>query len=472
MNTKRAEGQDDSEKDERDQASVIHTDLVAGLPSEATQLTNLAQQPERKAFYKRLSDAAAAGLRLFCERVETKARIRKAIIDEAEAKKPEYNRLIDETNGMSRGAETEYREMRTEANEEAEPLKSRLKIARRELVERKTAHDKANTALQTKEARLNRMNELKKQHGYVRGGGVSIVMTVLEWGYRLAIGMVLGVSIGLLIGTLSPYRLLTYWIGVFWVIGFFVFALNGEVAKQLAEMAAKADKFQSGKKGWHWWLISYLVVIWPLDALLAMFGVFRMVSASSFMNSHETHIPLPVIFAMCSIFILPYLYYESLAGYRKVEREWLDKELEEIKASMNEMDKSIDENVMIEEKAEVAELKVHYDEAAREVEELESQITEIYAKVEKERPTITLPLPNLAGKFPNGQIPHITSSIIGSLEILKNVDPPMEEAIMAANIDLANALRELEEAENDARRELLESEVPTPPERKGGPFRQ
>jgi len=325
-----------------------------------------------------LTPGEAALRRIDWQKVDEAFRRYHTVTIRAIRKIPKMNWQIEECNLRYEREVREYKANRRNADRQIVVLKKKREPLQDLMDKAEIAYRPAEATLEMRKSAVEEVERAKKSLTLVKTEVTPPGVNTLIWTIRATLGIALALSLGLIIGALNQYQPFTPILGVFWVIGSAILFNSGTVVHWLAEKAAEVmearrypgAKVPSGNK-WTWMLISTIMSFSAVDAATLMFGAFRLLSVSG-----GTTIPIPILLLVCFIFIFPYLYMEARYGWSEGERKVKDLAGRTIIDSEEKISGITFESITTE-TADVNKLAVLFEQAKKEVEKVNAEITRI-----------------------------------------------------------------------------------------------
>ncbi|MCX6808798.1 MAG: hypothetical protein NTW50_03990 [Candidatus Berkelbacteria bacterium] len=274
----------------------------------------------------------------------------------------------------SKGAfETQQGEIKTAQAEREAELKADATKAKKDLpaIIKKLGADQAKyKSLTVPGISEDEMVALMGQESATSG---NVVQQMVEWLARLGLGLVLGLSIGLLVEALNQYRPVSVMLIPFWLVGFLILTINGIVIKYLsresvvkdlqhkAEMDPNFDRRRinqqhkivdsacnghsqvqsdDGKEAvatvrdesgyQNWWQVGIVIAFTSfltIDVVLGSHGLFRALHHS------KQNLPEWVVYVLAAAVIYGYLWMEFAYGHKEGKMGYLRSNANAIAAS-------------------------------------------------------------------------------------------------------------------------------------------
>lgn len=412
---------------EEKQVERIGTPVMPNLVPDSYRAEKIhdTSSPACEGWHKLLTPGESALRVLYWQIVADCWKLSMWLYETAMEKLPFYNKQRIEYNNLYCTRDTKFKEDTQSAEENIPSLEEEKKVAKNKKDQAEVAYRTAEAAYQFKKAAVDRVEGVKRSLTLIKTDEPSITTTVILWVIRVVLGIALALSLGLIIGALNQYRPFSWILIAFWLIGSVILYNSGTVINWLAEQASKVSESKRFKdatcpRGNKWlWLLAIAKLFYSTsDAAVLMFGAFRLLSVDG------TQIPIPILFMVCYIFVLPYLCLETRCGWIEGERKVREYVLEEMDWDEKNL-KSVSFDSLATELAKVKELEVIFNQYSADVIEIDAKITEIRGKVEK--PIYEPPVDYGVGIYsPNGGKPVPT-------QLAEFIEPPYNESLTIAN---------------------------------------
>ncbi|MDH7601742.1 MAG: hypothetical protein QHI38_06295 [Armatimonadota bacterium] len=232
---------------------------------------------------------------------------------------PRLNREVESISRIARAETERYLQESKLAKEREEQMKARRDHALEELKRAEENYAQAKARFDTLREPVERIERAKWSLACTEALSLSRKDAVVEWVIRAMIAIALGLSLGLLIGALNPYRPINWELVGFWLIGLSILTTAGETVKWLSSHAGESSElrlFQDAvvrSSGWLILTILFLGFMSIADAVVLAFGAFRLAIVASAEGGSE--IPSWILLLGCFIFAFPYLCMEASYGW-------------------------------------------------------------------------------------------------------------------------------------------------------------
>jgi hypothetical protein len=413
--------------------------------------------PENKALQDLLTPVEAAQRLDYWNKVDEMWSFYHDLVETAKDSLNDYNRLRLEFNLMQKEEDDKYKIASESIEEAVLALKPKRDAAIVKLEKAEMAYRPANAAFQIKKqefqrkkAAIERIERAKTDLTLISSEGLTKTMKVMIWVVRVILGVALALSLGLIIGALNQYRPFTWQLIVFWFVGSAILFNSGTVIAWLAYKSAETAEAKRhpgavvppGNK-WLWLLISTKLFFSASDAATLMFGAFRLLSVSG------THIPLPILFIVCFIFVFPYLYMETRCGWKEGERKVRDHILDVLEGDEKDV-KGLALDPSIEEEAKIEGLKATCDQARAELAEIDAEIVRLRGGLKKTY--LQPPVDYAVGVYEkeDGQTHPV--------RLAEFIEPPFNESITIALRRFWKAVEEAEDFDTEIKKTVLARE--------------
>ncbi len=306
---------------------------------------------------------------------------------------PKINREIESISQTARAESERYLQEVKLAKEQEAQLKDRRKQALDELKRAEENFAQARARLDVLREPVDKVEKAKWSLACTEVASVSLKDEVVEWFIRVMVAVALGLSLGLLIGALNPYKPFSLGLIVFVFIGLSILTTAGEAVKWLASQAGESAELKlfqdTVDRGRHWlWLtLGFLLFMSIADAVVLAFGAFRLAIVVS--AEGGSGIPNWILFLGCGIFAFPYLCMEASYGWCIGAGRVRNLAMSAL-ANTEQSAEELTVEKLADEAAKVAAYEKELEHAKRNLEELDAEIQHIRGSVPE--PIVVFPV--------------------------------------------------------------------------------